>query len=82
MCTSMWIELGSLFFHVIDVCTQLDILLNGRVVDALASVVHRDKAYSTGKTLCVKLKDTIHRYGMCRHTHTHMYTPFILPTWS
>ena len=40
---------------------QLDVLLNGRVVDALASVVHRDKAYSTGKTICLKLKDTIHR---------------------
>ena len=43
------------------VCFQLDILLNGRVVDALASVVHRDKAYSTGKVICVKLKDVIHR---------------------
>jgi translation elongation factor EF-4 len=40
---------------------KLDILLNGRVVDALASVVHRDKAYSTGKVICVKLKDVIHR---------------------
>ena len=42
--------------------TQLDVMLNGRVVDALASVVHRDKAYSTGKTICGKLKDNIHRY--------------------
>ena len=55
-----------LVFHVISVClSQLDILLNGRVVDALASVVHRDKAYSTGKAVCIKLKDTIHRYGIC-----------------
>ena len=45
----------------VSVCYQLDILLNGRVVDALASVVHRDNAYSTGKTICGKLKDTIHR---------------------
>ncbi|CAI8034512.1 Translation factor GUF1, mitochondrial [Geodia barretti] len=40
---------------------KLDVMLNGRVVDALASVVHRDKAYSTGKTICGKLKDNIHR---------------------
>ena len=40
---------------------QLDILLNGNPVDALAVIVHKDKAYWTGKRICAKLKDTIHR---------------------
>ena len=38
-------------------------LLNGNPVDALAVIVHKKKAYSTGKRICVKLKDNIHRSG-------------------
>ncbi len=43
---------------------QLDILLNGSAVDALATIVHRDKAYRVGRSVCIKLRDSIHRYYM------------------
>ncbi|CAM11557.1 GTP-binding protein LepA [Candidatus Phytoplasma australiense] len=38
---------------------KMDILLNGEVVDALSLIVHKDFAYSRGKTICETLKSFI-----------------------
>jgi len=40
---------------------KLDILLNGDQVDALSSLIHRDKAYDFGKAICKKLRELIPR---------------------
>jgi GTP-binding protein LepA len=40
---------------------RLDILINGDLLDTLAVIIHRDKAYEWGKRLCAKLKELIPR---------------------
>ncbi|MFA6535123.1 MAG: translation elongation factor 4, partial [Candidatus Babeliales bacterium] len=40
---------------------KMNILLNGKPVDALSLIVHEDKAYQIGRRLTKKLREVIHR---------------------
>ncbi len=40
---------------------RLDILINGDPLEALAVIIHRDKAFDWGRRLCAKLKELIPR---------------------
>ncbi len=56
---------ASLDYEVLDYrgsnLVKLDILLNGEPVDALSTIVNRDKAYEWGKRVCAKLRKLIPR---------------------
>lgn len=40
---------------------KLDILLNGKVIDPLSTIIHKDNLISEGKRICEKLKELIPR---------------------
>ena len=44
-----------------DSLVKLDFLLNGETCDALSLIVHKDKAYARGRSICERLKDVIPR---------------------
>lgn len=56
---------ASFDYHIdgfqIATLVKLDILLNGEMVDALSSLIHRDYAYDFGRKMCEKLRELIPR---------------------
>lgn len=48
----------------------MDMLVNGEAVDALSAIVHKDAAYSRGRSLTVKLRKLIPRQMFeCQFRH-------------
>lgn len=54
---------GSMDYELADYqaadLVKMDILVNGEAIDAFASIVHRAKAETRGRSLCEKLKDIL-----------------------
>jgi len=48
--------------HKVGDLVKMDIKVNEENVDALSSIVHKDKAYQVGRKLCEKLKELIPRH--------------------
>ena len=57
---------GSFDYEMIDYrsteVVKLDILINGDIIDALSSLVNKERAYLKGRALAKKLKETIPRH--------------------
>ncbi len=57
---------GSLDYEMVDYrssdIVKLDILINCKAIDALSSLVNKEKAYTKGRALVKKLKETIPRH--------------------
>ena len=57
---------GTMDYHLegfrADTLVKMDILVNGTTVDALAVIVHREKAEQRGRSLLVRLKKEIDRH--------------------
>ncbi len=57
---------GSLNYELIDYrptdVVRLDIMINGEKCDAMSSIIFKDRAYSKGKAIVEKLKETIPRH--------------------
>ena len=49
---------------------KLDILINGKPVDALATITHKDKAYPFGRTLCQNSK-SLYPKNVCHYSAAH-----------
>jgi GTP-binding protein LepA len=56
---------ASMEYHLIGYrkndLVKLDLMINGEPCDPLATIVHRDKAYTVGRALTEKLKELIPR---------------------
>ncbi len=57
---------GTMDYEVVayrtDNLVKMDIMVNGEPVEALATIVHRDKAEQRGRVLCSKLREQIPRH--------------------
>nr|XP_032829293.1 translation factor GUF1, mitochondrial isoform X2 [Petromyzon marinus] len=47
-------------YEPVDI-VRMDVMLNGKPVEELTNIVHRDKAHLVGKEMCIRLRDSIPR---------------------